>query len=112
MSHAKIQSVSDAASTKLPPDSQVLDLHGYTVIPGLVGMHDHLVYPVGNGIYGQMAFSFPRLYLAGAVTSIRTTGALEPYTVSPDSRSAVLADKVRAGDQAAISLQYGTEASP
>jgi hypothetical protein len=26
-----------------------------------------------------MAFSFPRLYLAGGVTTIRTTGALEPY---------------------------------
>src|SRR5262249_4422312 len=42
LSHGKIQSVGDAASTKLPPDAQVLDLHGYTVIPGLVGMHDHL----------------------------------------------------------------------
>jgi hypothetical protein len=27
-----------------------------------------------------MGFSFPRLYLAGGVTSIRTTGSLEPYT--------------------------------
>jgi Amidohydrolase family len=27
-----------------------------------------------------MGFSFPRLYLAGGVTSLRTTGSLEPYT--------------------------------
>jgi hypothetical protein len=27
-----------------------------------------------------MAFSFPRLYLASGVTTIRTTGSLEPYT--------------------------------
>jgi imidazolonepropionase-like amidohydrolase len=27
-----------------------------------------------------MAYSFPRLYLAGGVTTIRTTGSLEPYT--------------------------------
>jgi hypothetical protein len=58
----------------------VLDLHGYSVIPGLVGMHDHMFYPMGNGVFGEMAFSFPRLYLAAGVTTIRTTGALEPYT--------------------------------
>jgi imidazolonepropionase-like amidohydrolase len=80
LSHGKIESVSDAVSASVPKVAQVLDLHGYSVIPGLVGMHDHLVYPLGNGIYGEMAFSFPRLYLAGGVTTIRTTGALEPYT--------------------------------
>jgi hypothetical protein len=64
----------------VPGDAQVLDLHGYSVIPGLVGMHDHMFYPMGNGIFGEMAFSFPRLYLAAGVTTIRTTGALEPYT--------------------------------
>ena len=58
----------------------MLDLHGDSVIPGLVGMHDHMFYPSGPGIYGEMGFSFPRLYLAGGVTTIRTTGSLEPYT--------------------------------
>src|SRR5260370_35775243 len=29
---------------------------------------------------GEMVFSFPRLYLAGGVTSLRTTGSLETYT--------------------------------
>jgi imidazolonepropionase-like amidohydrolase len=86
LSHGKIESISDAASATIPQgkdkdkDTQVLDLHGYTVIPGLVGMHDHMFYPMGNGIFGEMAYSFPRLYLAGGVTTIRTTGALEPYT--------------------------------
>jgi imidazolonepropionase-like amidohydrolase len=78
ISKGKIESVSDGASASVPKDAQVLDLHGYSVIPGLVGMHDHLVYPMGNGIFGEMGFSFPRLYLAGGVTTIRTTGALEP----------------------------------
>ena len=76
----KIQSVGDASSATVPKDAQVLDLHGYTVIPGLVGMHDHMFYPMGNVIFGEMAYSFPRLYLAGGVTTIRTTGSLEPYT--------------------------------
>jgi hypothetical protein len=43
-------------------------------------MHDHMFYPMGNGIFGEMGFSFPRLYLAGGVTTVRTTGSLEPYT--------------------------------
>ena len=80
ISKGKIELVSDAASASVPKDAQVLDLHGYSVIPGLVGMHDHMFYPMGNGIFGEMAFSFPRLYLAGGVTTIRTTGSLEPYT--------------------------------
>ena len=80
VARGRIESVRDAASAEIPKDAQVLDLHGYSVIPGLVGMHDHMFYPMGNGIFGEMAFSFPRLYLAGGVTTIRTTGALEPYT--------------------------------
>jgi imidazolonepropionase-like amidohydrolase len=79
LSQGKIASISDASAAP-PKDAQVLDLRGYSVIPGLIGMHDHLFYPVGGGIFGEMAFSFPRLYLAGGVTTIRTTGSLEPYT--------------------------------
>jgi imidazolonepropionase-like amidohydrolase len=80
ISKGKIESVSDTASATVSKDAQVLDLHGYSVIPGLVGMHDHMFYPMGNVVFGEMAFSFPRLYLAGGVTTIRTTGSLEPYT--------------------------------
>ena len=63
-----------------PVDAQRLDLQGRTVMPGLVGMHDHLFYPMGGGIFGEMAYSFPRLYLAAGVTTIRTAGSIEPYT--------------------------------
>ncbi|MCU1304896.1 MAG: amidohydrolase [Candidatus Sulfotelmatobacter sp.] len=80
ISKGKIDSVSDASSASVPKDAQVIDLHGYSVIPGLVGMHDHMFYPMGNVVFGEMAFSFPRLYLAGGVTTIRTGGSLEPYT--------------------------------
>jgi imidazolonepropionase-like amidohydrolase len=60
----------------------VMDLQGATVIPGLVGMHEHLFYPSGGGIatYNEQAFSFPRIYLASGVTTARTAGSLEPYT--------------------------------
>lgn len=80
LNKAMVEAVGASSTIPLPKDAQVLDLHGYTVIPGLVGMHDHMFYPVGRGIFGEMAFSFPRLYLAGGVTTIRTTGSLEPYT--------------------------------
>jgi imidazolonepropionase-like amidohydrolase len=79
ISNGKIASITDSRSAT-PKDAKVLDLNGYTVIPGLVGMHDHLFYPIGDAIFAEMAFSFPRLYLAAGVTTIRTGGSLEPYT--------------------------------
>jgi imidazolonepropionase-like amidohydrolase len=79
LNKGKIESVGDSPSASVPKDAQVLDLHGYSVIPGLVGMHDHMFYPAGDAIFHEMAISFPRLYLAGGVTTIRTTGSIEPY---------------------------------
>lgn len=78
----KIAAMGDAATTKVPAGAKVLDLPGRTVIPGLVGMHDHMYYPSPGGpppLYPEHAASFPHLYLAGGVTSIRTTGSVEPY---------------------------------
>src|SRR6267142_361684 len=68
----------------------VLDLQGYTVVPGFVGMHNHLFYiarPNLNSqrhfdnpvVVPQMTFSAPRLYLAAGVTTMRTTGSVETY---------------------------------
>ncbi len=80
--HGKIAAVGPAASVAVPSGAQTLDFTGRTVIPGLVGMHEHLFYPSGGGIpmYNEMAFSFPRLYLASGITTARTGGSLEPYT--------------------------------
>ncbi len=85
--HGKIASVDRAAAHKpYPSGAKVLDLTGKTVIPGLVGMHEHMFYPLparphdGMPLYGEMADSAPRLYLAGGVTTARTGGSLEPYT--------------------------------
>src|SRR5437868_2199239 len=49
-------------------------------MPGLVGMHEHLFYPIAPASFAEMAYSFPRLYLAAGVTTIRTAGSIEPYT--------------------------------
>ena len=78
ISGGKIQDL--GAAPPIPANAKVMDLSGYTVIPGLVGMHDHLFYPQGGGFFAEMGFSFPRLYLACGVTTIRTTGSIEPYT--------------------------------
>ncbi len=77
ISGGKIQSIGEAAA---PAGAQVIDLTGYSVIPGLVGMHDHMFYPTGGAaVYAELAFSAPKLYLGAGVTTIRTTGSLEPY---------------------------------
>src|SRR5277367_5724615 len=40
----KITAVVAGADTQAAQGTTVLDLHGYTVMPGIVGMHNHLFY--------------------------------------------------------------------
>ncbi len=75
------------ANVAVPDGVAMLDGSGQTLIPGLVGMHDHMFYPApkvnpeaDEALYPEQASSFPKLYLAGGVTTIRTTGSTEPYT--------------------------------
>ncbi|MGH8123471.1 MAG: amidohydrolase family protein [Rudaea sp.] len=87
----KIASITDD-TTAPPHGARVIDLAGHSVIPGLVGMHDHLMYtasinldendkiPPPGFLVTELAFSAPRLYLASGVTTLRTTGSIEPYT--------------------------------
>jgi imidazolonepropionase-like amidohydrolase len=90
--NGKIAKVGDHVS--VPANARQIDLSGHTVFPGLVGMHDHLFYIARPNLDAQggklhsdpplivpeMAFSAPRLYLANGVTTLRTTGSVEPYT--------------------------------
>ncbi|MGB8542603.1 MAG: amidohydrolase family protein [Candidatus Acidiferrales bacterium] len=93
IANGKIQSIGPAASAQNPQGAQVLDRSGYTVIPGIVGMHNHLYYTdsisvqfaggrIGEpGLFiAEIPYTAPRLYLAAGVTTMRTTGSLEPYT--------------------------------
>src|SRR5205823_12926873 len=63
ISAGRIASISPVTNATIPAGARVLELTGYTVIPGLVGMHDHMFYPVGGQppLYSNMGFSFPRL---------------------------------------------------
>ena len=76
----KITAVGKAGSVSVPAGAQTIDLTGRTVIPGLVGLHDHMYYssPV-SGSMKIMPFSYPKLFLANGVTTIRTTGSVDPY---------------------------------
>lgn len=75
-----IASVGDSASARIPEGAEVLDLSGRSILPGYVMVHEHLFYPAGRGAYNELSFSFPRMYLAGGVTTMRTGGSMEPYT--------------------------------
>jgi imidazolonepropionase-like amidohydrolase len=61
----------------------ILDLRGHSVMPGIVGMHDHLfamARPQGSpALFVEMIYSAPRLYLANGVTTLRTAGSIAPY---------------------------------
>ena len=81
ISDGKVQTVSASSSTHVPDGAKVIDLTGKSVIPGLVLMHEHMFYPAGRLVlFNEMGFSFPRLYLACGITTLRTTGSVEPYT--------------------------------
>ena len=82
ISQGKIQAMGSSSQIALPTGAKVMELTGHTVIPGLIGMHEHMHYPSGGGIpmYPLHAFSFPRLYLGCGVTTMRTGGSMEPYT--------------------------------
>jgi hypothetical protein len=94
IANGNIQSIEPASSLQAPTGAQILDRTGYSVIPGLVGMHDHLYYTnsattqiAADGDLGEPGFlvaeipyTAPRLYLAAGVTTMRTTGSVEPYT--------------------------------
>ena len=83
VSGGKIVSVGPSAHARIPKDAKVLDRTGATVMPGIVGMHDHL-FMMGTAAYRPRALTEPepvqsvRLYLANGVTTIRTTGSVDP----------------------------------
>jgi imidazolonepropionase-like amidohydrolase len=75
----KIAAVGATGSVAVPPGARTIDVSGHTVIPGIVGMHDHLFYTAAGGREAPLGYSGPRLYLGSGVTTIRTTGSVAPY---------------------------------
>ena len=77
--NGRITAIGPSARTPAPAQARVLDLTGHTVIPGIVGMHNHTFYTTARRSI-QANFSMPRLYLASGVTTTRTTGSMSPYS--------------------------------
>ncbi|MEO8101524.1 MAG: amidohydrolase family protein [Betaproteobacteria bacterium] len=75
----RITAIGPAGSVAIPADTKVRDLTGHSVLPGFVMMHEHMFYPAGLGNYTEMLRSFPRLYLAGGATTLRTAGSMSPF---------------------------------
>jgi imidazolonepropionase-like amidohydrolase len=77
--NGRIAQVGPAANVPMPAGAVTMDLNGHTLIPGLIGLHDHLFYTAAGGRAVQMSYTGPRLYLASGVTTIRTAGGRSPY---------------------------------
>lgn len=75
----RIREVGPSAQVAIPPGAQVIDLTGHSVIPGIVGIHDHMYYSSINGSLRPMLTSYPKLFLGNGVTTIRTTGSADAY---------------------------------
>lgn len=90
----KIVAMGAAASTPVPAGAQVIDVAGKSLMPGMVMVHEHLFYPTGPGMYGNLTESFSRLYLAGGVTSMRTGGNMNGYSELLVAKSIAKGEKV------------------
>lgn len=75
----RIAAIGPTAATPVPAGARTIDLTGHTLIPGLVGMHNHLFYTAPGGRRVAATNTSTRLYLASGVTTVRTTGSNAPY---------------------------------
>ena len=80
MRDGRITRVAPSGEVGAPAGAEIIDGSGHTVIPGLVMLHEHLFYPSGQARYNTNEVSFPPLYLAGGVTTMRTGGSVDTYT--------------------------------
>jgi len=76
---SRIGAVGPDGQVDIPAGAEVMDMSGHTVIPGMIGLHNHLFYTAAGGRSAQLTYSAPRLYLGSGVTSVRTTGSRQPY---------------------------------
>ncbi len=70
-----IKKIGNAQSFQPSKNTEIVDGTGKTMIPGLIGVHNHLHIP-RHPFIGKIA---SKLYLASGVTTIQTAGAAYPY---------------------------------
>lgn len=87
----RIAAVGPTGRVRIPEGAERHRLTGRTVLPGLVMLHEHMMYFSGQRTWHSQPVSYPRLYLAAGVTTIRTAGGDFPYV------DLNLADRIAAG---------------
>lgn len=75
-----ITATGESGSIRVSGDAEVIDGSGHTLIPGMMGLHDHLYYTAAGGRGATLTYSAPRLYLGTGVTTVRTTGSRAAYS--------------------------------
>jgi len=69
-----IVNIGNANDIQITEDFYEINLSGKTIIPGIIGMHNHMRIP-----RSAMLSTSPKLYLASGVTTIQTCGTGNPY---------------------------------
>jgi imidazolonepropionase-like amidohydrolase len=82
LANGTIADVGPTASLAVPAGAQVINLSGKTVFPGLVMLHEHLFTTSPDSLPSkrlliEQPVSFPLMYLASGVTTMRTTGSID-----------------------------------
>ena len=76
----RIAGIGQSNTLNIPENASIIEGTGKTVIPGLIMMHEHLFHAkpfFGSYKIVQMVHTFPQMYLAGGVTTMRTAGGFE-----------------------------------
>jgi imidazolonepropionase-like amidohydrolase len=82
LANGTIADVGPTGSLAVPAGARVIDLSDKTIFPGLVMLHEHLFTnspdsTPSNRLLVEQPVSFPLLYLASGVTTMRTTGSID-----------------------------------
>ena len=102
LENGMINDVGPSSSIKVPAGARVIDLSGKTVFPGLVMLHEHLftISPDSTPkkiLVVEQPVSFPLMYLAAGVTTLRTTGSMISASRPRDKERHRLRPAPRAG---------------
>jgi imidazolonepropionase-like amidohydrolase len=79
---ANVEAVGPAASVRVPPGSEIEDLHGRALLPGLADMHVHLVGGWDGHAVDLLGYHrYLNSLLYAGVTTVLDTGNVQPYIV-------------------------------
>lgn len=99
--NGRIAEIGPMHAAKAPNVKVSIDGSGKTLMPGMVMLHEHMYYTASTAegfAITENPITFPRLYLAGGVTTARTGGSIEPYT------DLSIRDRINAGTMAGPNL--------